>query len=460
MLERLLCSTYSALDRDPHAQIAFRARHADGLAWSVRDRVLTASTELGAPLLVLPLHGATIGDVVATLGLAGCMIVYQNPDLLDRAADSLLSGAGRQSQSNGDAFPVYDSLLWSMLDAYAVTLEAASVDVDLAVKQLYLGTAQADLLDVWGDRFGQPREEGETDDAYRIRILVETLRPRVNQYAIEKAIFDITGHVVELYEPWKDLFVLGESALSGGHFMQDGAFYTYNVVQPQCKNPIDWARPLQVIHRNRPVGTVISAPAFTPDPRHVSLNPAACSIMSRHDTQSDVVGSIDPAALGYLVLSGYETPLHYRGNAFQVRTLFNNDGAKRHSQIGRGLFFSKDHLCLSQDFSLGDVNAKFGHYFVLDTSDPMRLSGSETEEAYALSDSTYSAVVTIYDEVCVDVRAHVVDLEFASFASVKQQRMRTSSARRVPHNGWSGAWDRRTWFTDRIDSLRKDIPLP
>jgi hypothetical protein len=164
MLERLLSSVYSAFDKNPNAQIAFRARHAAGLAWQVRDRVLTASTEAGAPLAVIALRDRTLDEVAELLAAAGCQIVYQNPDYAGRAADMLLSGSARQSQSEGDAFKAYDSLLWSLLDAYAIALEDADADIVAAIRQLYMGTAEAEWLEVWGDYFGVARDDGEADD--------------------------------------------------------------------------------------------------------------------------------------------------------------------------------------------------------------------------------------------------------------------------------------------------------
>jgi len=385
MRERLLSSIYSAFDKDPHGQTAFRLRHPDGVAWKVRDRVLTASTEAGAPLAVVGLRDRTMGQVMAELQAAGCTIAYSNPDLVDRAADMLLTGAGRQSQSNGDALQAYDSLLWSMLDAYAVALEDADADIVAAIRQLYLGEAGGEWLEVWGEYFGLPRNDDELDEAYRVRIVVETLRPRVNRLAIEDAIKSTTGNSVALYEPWRDLFILGGSALDGAHHMPDGQFWTHNVAQPTSEKPIDWTPVLALINRSRPVGTIIAPPRFN---AHLSaeleLDPLqAVKVGVEHVHGGTAVAKrgnrLDAFALG----DAEPDIVNYKAAISQLITGSNSEPLANSAPIDAGRRnIRRANIVLSDSDPVGAINAVLPRSYWIQPEDDMRLSGTSALSHY------------------------------------------------------------------------------
>lgn len=454
MLNRLLDATYSAFDRDAHPNAAFRAQHAYGLKWAIRDRVLTAQTETGTPLAVIGLRGKTIDQVVELLAGVGCAIVYQNPELSSRAADSLIAGSGAQSQSNGDLFAVYDSLLYSVLDAYAVALEDANVDVEAAIRQLYLGTAEGEWIDEWGSYFGLPREDGEADEEYRVRLLVETLRPRVNALAIEKAVLDMTGKQISLYEPWRDIFILSEdSALSGEHRLHDGNFYTFNIIQPQSAVPIDWKKPLSIIDRNRPAGTIVKKPVFRPGTRFASFYPSnelPTPWFAQEDVRSSFMHSTDPNALGYLALSDYQEIVNYKCNIFTLASYSNAVGANIAQKIGPAEYYVKASVCLSEDAELGDVNCIFGAYRRIDESDFIVLSGDADSDAYPLSDMVAGPSWESYEEVFYRSRASSLDLAVGMTGEIGRFDSHFNLVRRLPGALWVDGWDGRTWIADRI----------
>jgi hypothetical protein len=85
-----------------------------------------------------------------------------------------------------------------------------------------MNTADGEILDVWGTYFGVARRSGEDDEAYYNHIVREVLRPRVNRFAIEAAVFDDTGLLVSLFEPHRQIFRLSVSPLSSDHHLQDG----------------------------------------------------------------------------------------------------------------------------------------------------------------------------------------------------------------------------------------------
>ena len=260
MLERLLRSLYSALDASPRPQIALRLRHPDKVLWSVQGRKLALRTEAGASWPPLDLRTLDFTGLAQWLEAHGFTVLYRNHDLASRSAASLISGASGESLSNGDALLAYDSLVWSLLDACAVELEDVAASIDEALRQLYIETAEGDWLDYWGEFFGLPRE-ARGDDPYRRFLIDETLRPRSNAIAIEKAVKELVGKTIKIHEPWKEMFVLDESALSDLHHFQDGNYYTYCIIEPTSIEPLDWTDVLPVIRRNKPAGVISVSPA-------------------------------------------------------------------------------------------------------------------------------------------------------------------------------------------------------
>jgi len=274
MLDRLLASLYSAFDKGAQEQLALRLTHPQGVAWTVADRVLRVQTESNQTLFSMPLTDATIDDVAEAAADAGCTVAYQNPELSSRAADSLLAGSGSESQSNGDHLYVYGSLLWALMDSFAVGLEVAERNAIIeGLKQAYLHSAASDWLDYWFSFFGIPREAGENDDEYRQRAIIEIVRPRNNAMAISKAAQEIFDADLYVREPWKEIFILDESTLSGAHHMQDGSYYTWTVIQPILLTAVSAAtraRILAMINRNRAAGVLVIDP-FPPSFQHVRL---------------------------------------------------------------------------------------------------------------------------------------------------------------------------------------------
>lgn len=382
MIERLLASLYSAFDKDPHPHIVLRVRHPDGVAWRVADRVLSVSTEAGAPLAVIDLHGKKLGQVAEQLQGAGCQIVYLNPEFAQRAGDVLLDGRGRQSQSNGDALSAFSSVLWSLLDAFALELQAADDGVASALRQLYLGTAEGEFLEVWGDYFGLLRLAGESDEQYRVRIITETLRPRVTKLAIERAVRDSTGNDVELYEPWKNVFTLSESALSRGDHMADGTYWLHNVAQPISRHPIDWRRPLEIIERSRPAGTIIAPPLYRPVLHASSDITAGGSVkMGREELRSMYAYRTPAGRLNVMRLGDKEVPAkNYKASISQLTTMSNSDPLKNPHSMRAGMrTIRRANIVLSDGDAIGRMNAVFQRTYWIQPKDrpvlnSMRLS--------------------------------------------------------------------------------------
>lgn len=259
MLQRLLKYPHAAVfDKSPAAQLAFRLSHPDGATWRVADEALTVTA--GSVSSTYQLAGLTFAALRAALEEDGFTVSNMPDQLAGRPAIMLAEGNGDERQSNGDHLYTFTSLLWVMLSGYAVELREAEDNVQQALRQMVLGQAEDIWLDLWGALYDQQRKPGELDAAFAPRIKREAFRLRVNAIAIEKAVLDATGYDITIEEPWKNIFTLDESLLSGPHKLYDGDRIGYHLIQPVATTGVDWSVILPVIHRNRAAGIEVLPP--------------------------------------------------------------------------------------------------------------------------------------------------------------------------------------------------------
>lgn len=149
-------------------------------------------------------------------------------------------------------------LLNTVVASYAAALDPAQAAIGEAIDQMTLAGADGEFLDYHGEIYGVLRADSETDNAYRARIKREVFRLRVNAHAIEQAILDETGWDVRIEEPWRELFRLDESRLSGGNKFYDGDHIGYHLIRPEAlDNDVNWDVVLPIIDRNKPAGVII-----------------------------------------------------------------------------------------------------------------------------------------------------------------------------------------------------------
>jgi len=250
MLDALIDRLYGAFDKSPDAVTALTLP-STGISWSIADRQLTVTSGTGSTTVALT--GATIGDVAATLTDAGVPTVASIP-MESVSATVLMDGTGKNIITG------HRSVLWAILSAYATELQYAKSQVPNALEQARLHSASGEWVDFWGEYFGCLRPVGMTDADFLRYIVATLMRKKTNAIAIEDAILELTGESVRIYEPWKDMFILGASKLDGNNHFQDGSYYTYNVIQPVASQSIDWTDVLAVTNRVRPAGTLVSYP--------------------------------------------------------------------------------------------------------------------------------------------------------------------------------------------------------
>jgi hypothetical protein len=80
----------------------------------------------------------------------------------------------------------FTSKLWKRLYPIYRTLRQAEMDIDLALKMLYVDMASGDWLDFWADFFSIKREPGESDNDFIRRFLTWLFNPKANNIALKE----------------------------------------------------------------------------------------------------------------------------------------------------------------------------------------------------------------------------------------------------------------------------------
>jgi hypothetical protein len=203
LTQKLLGSIYRAFNKDAKAYLALRITYSGGpFVWTVLDGTLTGFSG-ATQLFSFDLSQYTLAQLATALAaVPGVSVPYLTGGNTSLSARVLIDGSGDQSVSNGDHLMAYSSTLWALLEPFASELVAAALQIKQALLQMSLTTASAEWVDEWGGYFNVPRKSGEVDSAYSARIIVEVLRPRGNNIAIEAALFELLGQhvtVTDLY---------------------------------------------------------------------------------------------------------------------------------------------------------------------------------------------------------------------------------------------------------------------
>ncbi|AIF71976.1 virion structural protein [Bacillus phage Riley] len=134
-------------------------------------------------------------------------------------------------------------------------LQSVATDAIESKKDARLETATGQWLDEFGDKFGVFRKDNESDDTYRQRIINFILIERGTVLSIEDAIKKYLNDPttkVEIYEPYKNVFILNKSKLNGEDHLL-GKYYTTAVIDARFTEnvPLDV---LSEIEKFKPAG--------------------------------------------------------------------------------------------------------------------------------------------------------------------------------------------------------------
>lgn len=269
-LQRLVSYPHAAaFDKSAQEELVFRLNHPDGASWVISEAVMTASG--GSVSSVYDLSGLTVAELIVELQSDGFIVTETSSAYAALSALVLVEGTGDEGVSNGNRVTGYTSLMWVLMGGYAGVIREAGLQVIQALRQMIITQAEGEWLDLWGKLYGVPRRQNETDQNYAPRIPREAFRLRESPIAIEEAVFDETGKVIRIEEPWQSIFRLDQSVLSGAEKFQDGNRIGYFLIQPTSTSPIDWTDVLPVIHRNRAAGIVV-LPPFSRNASRVNAN--------------------------------------------------------------------------------------------------------------------------------------------------------------------------------------------
>lgn len=269
-IKRLLSHLHRAVfDTSAEEVRLFRvSKPQSGLSFTVSEDVLTVTVlPAGTFKFTYSLEALTVGQLASALVLDGFTVTGLRASLADRNARILLEGVFTSEPGNELAVMGFTDDLRVIMGAYATMIRDARAAVAEALSQMVIGTSSGTFLAYWGKLFGIVRPAGMSDPDYAKLIPKEAFRIRVNAYAIENTIKDLTGYEVTIEEPWTDIFRLDYSRFDSDAMFYDQNSVGYFLIKPvsyQTIPPQDWTEKIiPIIERNKAAGVDI----MTPEPR-------------------------------------------------------------------------------------------------------------------------------------------------------------------------------------------------
>lgn len=467
-LQRLLKYPHPAVfSKDPQSALVLRLRHEDGCVWRVAEGWMTVTVG-GDQAFSYDLKTLTVSQLADALVADGLDVSVITSRYHSFSALVLVEGGGSSDDqfhdvypipgdqwvSNGDHVYAYTSLLWALLSSFEGELTLAGYQVRQALRQMVMTQAEGEWLDVWALIYGLTRLPGETDVELRIRIPEEAFRIRVNGIAIEQAVKSITGRVVKIREPWRLMFRLDESALSGTDHLHDADFYSYNIIQPVATEAFDWTEVLSVINRNRAAGVLMYPPSVDFPTREVLAQGPAEYLV--HDGRTDLFimgawpGGETP--LGVMRLDDNEFTLNHPMMAYQLRVHANAIGLQTEQLIGVPVNIAYASIELSGGVPLGDENA------ILSRGQERYLFDPEPilSDSMAPSDYTATREIRRVERITIDLRGGEVVWDAVAVAQYRTNTMGLTASAYDGVNSWQGSWGPRTWMGWRLVGSRRD----
>lgn len=180
------------IDVDPHQFLAFRLQCDGELVWTIEDGVMSTQVTGGsAANITLNLSDYSVATLAAFFAAqVGYTVPYADTSdfsqlsalvCMDGTADSAVT-------SNADHIYGYTTYVWSYTDANANELEQAEAQIANALAQMSTTSAQDVWLDFLGTFYKVPRNQGEADQTYAIRMIASVLLPSANNVGMALAI--------------------------------------------------------------------------------------------------------------------------------------------------------------------------------------------------------------------------------------------------------------------------------
>ncbi|EKK5568139.1 hypothetical protein PN823_004561 [Enterobacter hormaechei] len=310
MLERLFGHLHRAVfDTSADEIVAFMLDGPAGCRWVAANELFTVTFADGSEK-VFDLNNFMIYQFADALQQAGMTVTQPDSSCSFFSGITMLELEGEAGEPQ--PITLYKDILHAIFGAYSREMRIARDNVKAAIEQMEINTATEGFLNEWGNLFSTIRTEGMDDAAYRAKIKRVAFRKRINSYAIEQVVKEDTGYNITLEEPWREIFRLDISQLSGTHQFYKGDQTGYFLVQPVAYNAVDWDAILPIIKRNLAAGVQILKPAIrgmfvVEDPLVGSVWYQAWSMMSEW-VKAESMPKLD----NQIVLSGkYEIQFNY-----------------------------------------------------------------------------------------------------------------------------------------------------
>ena len=438
ILDSLLHSLYNSFDKDPHTFLALRISHTHGFSWVIVDRVLTASTETEIPLGIYPLENYTLLALAHALRDAGCTVVYQSPDNLHLSAATLVAGQGVESSTNGDHLLAYTSLLWVVLDAFALALEKAGLQIPNAIREINYAESDGQFTDYWANWWGIPRILGETDQAFKDRTVYEIIRPKDNPYVMGQTLQHIFGDDFHIREPWKEVMYLSESALDDDKHCQ-GMEWIYHTAQV-----VAWSKNLlkgqEVAQRDRPAGTILLDPWLKYPGAQLPFPDADIKAWEEWLLAYYINIGLQGILSENLFMSDYDIDYSVQIAIGELMAFANELGLNLYSTIYKHLF-CRGEIILSDSDPIETLQAHFGGRMKVCNGSHQIMS-----EAMGLSDSDFKWHWQPID-VWIDDDHHLGLFEWPLDRDVTDGLNPVYGASTKISRGirWTGGWNTRKW---------------
>lgn len=447
MMQRLLGSLHNAVfDTSPDNALAFFIRHADAVTWAISDQVLTA--KVSGRTETYALDTITVGQLAGQLVIDGFDVSGLSAEFSGLSASVLTESAGSTRQQHGDRIYGFRDLLRSLFGGYARELREVKYQAGEAVRQMVITQAEDEWLDLWGALYNSPRPFEMSDAELQDLIPKEAFRIRVNGYAIEQAILDLTGLEVTIDEPWGNMFRLDESALSGSDAFYDGSNVGYHLIRPTAQKSIDWSLVMPIVERNRAAGVLVLDPE-TQIGSGVDASINGSVWFGATTAYAWHLQFFFDSRLNYLVLSDEIITKNWPMMMSQVITLGNTDGLLDPVSIAFRRNIAMASITLSDGVPLGDINAVLPRFEITQSGGEMAASDNLN-----LSTTKQKSVKVPVDNITerIDGKGEV---SFGDSAIAEVGRVEINGAFVVGEIDGST-----TSYQDELLSIAKEVPAP
>lgn len=448
-LQRMLDYPHAAVfDKDSDQVLAFLISHPNRAQWTVSDRVMTAWG--GSNKHTYNLSSLTVTQLVAALRADGFSVTRENADLSGLSAAVLVEGRGDEWMSFGREVYAFTSQLWAMMSVYTddVAIDGSNRVGD-ALAQMLVPTAEGYWLDLWAALFNSTRSDGETDASLRQDIPEEAFRLRCNALAIEKTIYDELGVRVKIREPWKEIFRLDQSSLSGADAFQNSTYYSPFYIHPVSTTAVDWPAVLRVIDRNRAAGVFVYDPSYEKPPLEIDADIQA-NTQIKDAISSDFTAfarALGEVPLGEMILDDNYFTLNHEHNAYQLQSYANLNGLNGSQELLPIIDITYASVTLSDGVPLGDENAALGLWSEFFEFDPEPVLSDELSPSEYDVDHIIDRLERVYlDEY--DAQSVTSTITPAGSGGLfNELRWMGLVAYGTDLYQWTGGWDSRTWMS-------------